>query len=200
MINKILKNNSKDGKFLPDSIRQWVPFIGILLGAFLFVYKAWEIQGITQIKGGDFITEVSIRNSKAFFAIYVLGALLNFSLAFGFLLWRGNINNLKQIIFRANWTVERLAYLEERDKTNHTTNTRGETHWPWGTHHTAALGDLEEAAKRFWALYDPADPSTAPTNEMVAGWLRDERGVSKEKAAAIASILRADGLRPGPRR
>lgn len=71
--------------------------------------------------------------------------------------------------------------------------------WPWGTHHTALLGDLEAAAKKWWVNYDPARPDTAPTNEMVSDWLREERSVSKEKAQAIASILRADGLRTGPR-
>ncbi len=74
------------------------------------------------------------------------------------------------------------------------------TSWPWGYHHTEALGHLEAAALRFWVNYDPADHSTAPTNEMVSDWLQKERGVSKEKAKAIASILRPDGLPTGPRR
>ena len=74
------------------------------------------------------------------------------------------------------------------------------TRWPWGDHHTEALGHLEAAAKRFWTLHDPDDASTAPTNDEVAGWLQQERGVSKQKAEAIASILRADGLPTGPRR
>ncbi len=71
--------------------------------------------------------------------------------------------------------------------------------WPWGRHHTEALGHLEAAACRFWKLYDPVDPSTAPTNNMVSDWLHEERRVSKDKAKAIASILRADGLATGPR-
>lgn len=74
------------------------------------------------------------------------------------------------------------------------------TAWPWGAHHTELLGHLEAAAVRFWTLYDPTEPSTAPTNDMVSDWLRKERNVSREKAQAIASILRADGLRTGPRR
>lgn len=72
-------------------------------------------------------------------------------------------------------------------------------HWPWGDHHTELLGHLEAAATQFWVRYDPSDPSTAPTNEMVSSWLRSERNISREKAQAIASILRADGLRTGPR-
>ena len=72
--------------------------------------------------------------------------------------------------------------------------------WPWGSHHTKLLGDLEAAARTLWTLYDPDDSSTAPTNDMVADWLVTERGVSKDKARAMASILRADGLPTGPRR
>jgi hypothetical protein len=76
---------------------------------------------------------------------------------------------------------------------------RSETHWPWGNHHTELLGHLEAAARKWWQLYDPASPDTAPTNDMVSEWLITDRGVSKDKAKAIASILRADGLRTGPR-
>lgn len=74
------------------------------------------------------------------------------------------------------------------------------TRWPWGDHHTEALGYLEAAARRFWGTnYDPTDPTTAPTNAQVADWLKSERGVSGNMAASIASILRADNLRTGPR-
>lgn len=72
--------------------------------------------------------------------------------------------------------------------------------WPWGSHHTEALGHLAAAAEKFWKNYDPSDATTAPTNEMVSDWLRQERNVSREKATSIASILRADGLKTGPRR
>lgn len=72
--------------------------------------------------------------------------------------------------------------------------------WPWGSHHTEMLGHVEAAARKWWANYDPTSPDTAPTNDMVAEWLCDVQGVSKDKAKAIASILRADGLRTGPRR
>lgn len=71
--------------------------------------------------------------------------------------------------------------------------------WPWGEHHTEHLGHLEAAARRYWTLYDKSDLTTAPTNEMVAEWLQSERNVSKDKAKAIASILRADGLPTGRR-
>ena len=74
------------------------------------------------------------------------------------------------------------------------------TRWPWGTHHTEHLGHLEAAAAKFWANYEPGQPDTAPTNDMVAEWLVEHRSVSKDKARTIASILRPDGLRTGPRR
>ena len=74
------------------------------------------------------------------------------------------------------------------------------SYWPWGNHHTETLGHLEAAARKWWYFYEPSDPTTAPTNDMVATWLQDERGISKEKARAIASMLRPDGLPTGPRR
>ncbi len=72
--------------------------------------------------------------------------------------------------------------------------------WPWGNHHTEALGHLEAAAKRFWVNHDPTDNTTAPTNKEVAASLQAERKLSKTLAEAIASILRLDGLPTGPRK
>ena len=72
--------------------------------------------------------------------------------------------------------------------------------WPWGDHHTESLGHLEAAANRFWVNYDPTDTSTAETNERVSRWLQTEHQVSKNKADAIASMLRPDGLPTGPRK
>ena len=71
--------------------------------------------------------------------------------------------------------------------------------WPWGTHETKLLRELAAAAERFWMLYDSTDATTAPTNETVSKWLED-RGVSNRTAETMASILRPDGLRPGPRK
>ncbi len=73
------------------------------------------------------------------------------------------------------------------------------TKWPWGNHETELLLKLEMAANKFWKLYDPADHTTAPTNEQVIGWLRNEK-VSKRIAQAMATILRADDLPVGPRK
>ena len=72
-------------------------------------------------------------------------------------------------------------------------------HWPWGQHSTALLRNLAEAANKFWKNYDPADPSSAPTNKQVTAWL-EKRGVAARNATAIATILRDDKLPPGPRK
>ena len=72
--------------------------------------------------------------------------------------------------------------------------------WPWGNHHTENLGHLAAAAKKWWVNYEPSDPSTAPTNETVVEWLKTDRNVSGKMAEAIASMLRLDGLRTGPRK
>jgi len=72
------------------------------------------------------------------------------------------------------------------------------TSWPWGRYETKSLRKLAQAADRFWKNYDPADPSTAPTNAQVAKWQIEEK-VTPRIADAIASILRADGLQTGRR-
>lgn len=71
--------------------------------------------------------------------------------------------------------------------------------WPWGDYETVLLRKLAQAVTRFWRLYDPSEPSTAPTNKQVSTWLEDE-GVSKRVAEVMAQILRADGLPTGPRK
>ena len=71
--------------------------------------------------------------------------------------------------------------------------------WPWGTYETESLRHLAAAANRFWRNYDPKDATTAPTNKVVSDWLIGQ-GVSGRTADIMASILRADGLPPGPRK
>lgn len=71
--------------------------------------------------------------------------------------------------------------------------------WPWGRHETDLLRKLAAAAQRFWRNYDPADPTTAPTNQQVIDWLKGQ-GVSERTAEVMATILRADGLSTGPRK
>lgn len=71
--------------------------------------------------------------------------------------------------------------------------------WPWGAHTTKRLESLKAAAQQFWASYDHSDMSRAPTNEVVTEWLMKERGELQSNAKAIASMLRPDGLKTGPR-
>lgn len=73
--------------------------------------------------------------------------------------------------------------------------------WPWGSHHTVLLGHLDAAAREFWTKYDPAKAkNTAPKNETVISWLVDQHNVSTSVATSIATILRADGLKTGPKK
>lgn len=71
--------------------------------------------------------------------------------------------------------------------------------WPWGNYETELLRHLAAAAENFWVLYDPDEPSTAPTNKQIVDWLKGQ-GVSERSAQAIGTILRADGLPTGPRK
>lgn len=71
--------------------------------------------------------------------------------------------------------------------------------WPWGYYETDLLRKLATAADRFWKLYDPADNTTAPTNQQVTDWLK-KHGVADRTAEVMATILRADGLPTGPRK
>jgi hypothetical protein len=73
------------------------------------------------------------------------------------------------------------------------------TDWPWGAHETELLWMLAAAAERFWKLYDPNDPTTAPKNDVVVAWLK-KQGVAERNAQVMATILRADGLPTGPRK
>lgn len=71
--------------------------------------------------------------------------------------------------------------------------------WPWGNYETDLLRNLAAAAERFWRLYDPTDNTTAPTNQQVTDWLK-QQGVAVRTAEIMATILRADGLPTGPRK
>lgn len=76
--------------------------------------------------------------------------------------------------------------------------------WPWGSHDTALLRLLAEVGQ-FWkpesegGNYDPADPTTAPTNEQIEAWLK-ERRVSIKVREVMATMLRADDMPSGRRR
>lgn len=71
--------------------------------------------------------------------------------------------------------------------------------WPWGNHSTDDLALLARAAVEFWRAYDPKHPRTAPKNEVVIAWLK-EQGMGERKAEVVASLLRPDALPTGPRR
>ncbi len=79
------------------------------------------------------------------------------------------------------------------------TTVRQTTKWPWGEYETDLLRKLASAAEEWWSTYDPANPSTAPTNKAVKNWLIGQ-GVSERVAENMATILRADGLPTGPRK
>jgi hypothetical protein len=75
------------------------------------------------------------------------------------------------------------------------------TRWPWGDHHTKLLGHLDLCARKFWCDYDPANPKgTAPKSAEVIHWLIDECKVSESIAKAMATLLRPDDLKTGPRK
>ncbi|MGF6465259.1 hypothetical protein [Paraburkholderia youngii] len=71
--------------------------------------------------------------------------------------------------------------------------------WPWGDYDTPLLRQMAAAAQKFWSLYDPDDPSTAPTNKDVVGWLVEQR-VPKRTAETMATILRDEKLPAGRRK
>ena len=73
--------------------------------------------------------------------------------------------------------------------------------WPWGDHHTELLGHLDLAARKFWVNYDPANPkATAPKAGEVINWLVTECKVSESMATSMATMLRPDDLKTGPRK
>ena len=70
----------------------------------------------------------------------------------------------------------------------------------WPNHDTKKLEALRLAAHKFWGRnYDPAQPDTAPKNDTVIEWLQKEHGIGATPAAEMASILRPESLRTGPR-
>lgn len=69
----------------------------------------------------------------------------------------------------------------------------------WPSHDTKKLTALRLAAVKFWSNYDPTQPETAPKNEAVIEWLQKEHSIGATPAAEMASILRPEALRTGPR-
>lgn len=69
----------------------------------------------------------------------------------------------------------------------------------WPAHETEKLTALRLAAVKFWANYNPARPDTAEKSETVSEWLQTEHNIARTVADAMASILRPDNLKTGPR-
>lgn len=181
---------------------KWAP--AVLIGVFSVysLYKSWTyfsaIGNLRQDGGHGYwmVSRILLSNYVGFAVAGVVGL----TYVWNFASQEKRMLEQQHVLERLNWSVERIFQMEQVINGLRDSPPRPAEVWPWGTHTTAALEDLAAAAKRFWTNYDPADPSTAPTNEMVSDWIRSERKASKEKAAAIASILRADGLKAGPRR
>lgn len=76
--------------------------------------------------------------------------------------------------------------------------------WPWDSHETQLLRELAEIGEH-WRLiseggkHDPDDESTVPKSEVIEPLL-EAKGISEKVRQAMFTILRPDGLRPGPRR
>ncbi len=92
-----------------------------------------------------------------------------------------------------------LDAVRNRAQAMEVTEESSATRWPWGNHETELLRNLAVAGNKFWALYDPTEPSTAPTNDAVVKWLKAQ-GVADRNAQVMATMLRADGLPSGPRK
>ncbi len=74
------------------------------------------------------------------------------------------------------------------------------TKWPWGEYETKNLLILEAAARKFWASYDRSKPSSAPMNKEIIHWIESEHRISNNIASAVATILRAEEVKTGPRK
>lgn len=155
----------------------------VTMFAVAFWYK--ETYGVNIQNRVTFLfTSLIILILLAFFYLSVFRAVVNERFEWTL----GVINNLSQKI---NTLENSQDVMPSEDKSPNK--------WPWGNHNTKDLDHLAAAANRFWTLYDPSDFTTAPTNKVVAEWLVTNRGVARERAGYMASILRADGLPDGPR-
>ena len=178
--------------------RNWPVIAIVLAGAFFFFLGLWLAFAAPRERVAGSLLRLAPLSLFAVGLVYLVLAYAMGAISEA----RGRLNWLTN---QALWSRDRLQthglHLapEVRAEGERFGSERPQTLWPWGDHHTELLGHLEAAARKWWVNYDPDSPDTAPTNEMVASWLIDERRVSKDKAKAIASILRVDGLRTGPR-
>jgi len=94
---------------------------------------------------------------------------------------------------------DRLAAEQGRADAKKNFNASEADRWPWGSYETKHLRMLAAAVKELWIRYVPGEPDTAPTNQQVIDWLV-KRNVTQYVAEVMATIIRADGLKPGPRK
>lgn len=182
VINDFLEAKSKeDSKLLTRAL----PWLSVVFMFSVLAFAAWP-GVMAKLEGVDYPV---VRTSRSVYALVAI-AIVQF-----WVLHR----RISRTAALSNWILHALMLPREASSSDSAMSGEGKK-WPWGNHHTELLGHLEAAAMHFWTLYEPDEPDTAPTNEMVANWLREHRHVSREKAQAIASILRADGLKTGPRR
>lgn len=73
------------------------------------------------------------------------------------------------------------------------------TNLPWPSHDTKNLSALRAAAFIWEKKYKKGDDTTAPTNEEISKFLQAEHGIAPTLADSMATILRADDLKTGPR-
>jgi hypothetical protein len=71
--------------------------------------------------------------------------------------------------------------------------------WPWGSYETKLLRVMEAVARKWWINYDPTDPTTAKTKDVIVSAIMADHGCTKNQAEAIYTVLRADDLPRGPR-
>ena len=178
---------------------------------YLIGVLAFFVMSLVLIKGFSIGRQVVAGETTLSSAmIYGSGIIVSICLIFAGWITNHRVSSLEGrqawLINVVNWNVKQLRdhgldqVIETREEPHDTELKSLATQWPWGEHHTVYLGHLDAAARKWWNLYDPADPTTAPTNEMVSDWLQSERNLSKERARAIASMLRPDNLPTGPRK
>jgi hypothetical protein len=73
------------------------------------------------------------------------------------------------------------------------------TNLPWPAHDTKNLSALRAAAFIWEKEYKKGDDTTAPTNEKISRFLQAEHRIAPTLADSMATILRADELKTGPR-
>lgn len=183
---KFLKNISRENKFL----------IYAIMFTAIAVYYSIKWYLLSQIADTPKDTE-----RLTYYAMTVVFCTLYSLILVVLIVNYQKESNSNKFINLALWKIEQLEekLIEKTPEASPIAALDTAKNWPWGDHHTELLGHLSAAAWRHWKLYDPSDIGSAPTNRSVADWLIKERKVSKTMAEAIATILRIDGLRTGPR-